>query len=142
MQAQAGFQKGWGLDSPVSETPGRHHHRPGGPHKQDEPGPCHCGYGAFVSWTVGGPATCLQAPASRAAPGPSPSCLGPSTRVSRALQASASLPGFYLQHLQPPKGPEGPFFDAADLVLVQLPVKQRKGAERRHAAESRNVQTF
>lgn len=49
----------------------------------------------------------------------------PSSRVAR-LSSPSTLPWFHLQHLQPPQGPEGPFLDAADLVLVQLSVKQKK----------------
>ena len=44
--------------------------------------------------------------------------------------ASVSLPMFYLQHFQPPQSPESSFLNAADLVLVQLSVKQGKVTER------------
>lgn len=64
-------------------------------------------------------------------PGPASSCLAHSTCISLAFHTSASLPTSHLQHLQPPQSSEGPFLDAADLVLVQLSVKQRKVVERR-----------
>lgn len=37
---------------------------------------------------------------------------------------------FHLQHFQPPQSPESSFLNAADLVLVQLSVEQRKVIER------------
>lgn len=45
----------------------------------------------------------------------------------RHPQAPPLLPSQgYLQHLQPPQGPEGPFLNTADVVLVQLSVEQRR----------------
>lgn len=79
--------------------------------------------------------SCLQA-----APSSSSSCLGPGPCLSRTLHAAAPLPTVHLQHLQPPQRPEGPFLDAADVVLVQLSVKQRKIVERKAHYQEQNVQ--
>lgn len=73
------------------------------------------------------PPVLSEAPTPAAWAPPPPHPLG--TCASR-LPKPLFPPACYLQHLQPPKSPEGAFLDAADLVLVQLSVKQREGVQR------------